>query len=251
MTPPAATSARPIGPSAAIRAPEGLEERRGPLLSRLPLDPLMTLAVVGLGVCSIVTLNAATRHLIAGQPHYYVDRQLLYLIFGAVCMLVLSRIDYGHLRHVKYALYAALILSILAVFALGHSANGAQRAISLPLFSFQASELGKVLLMVALAAYVVDRGRKLRSRETTIRVMVGALVPAMLVIVQPDLGSGLVYMVIAFALLFIAGTSWRQLTALLLLIVLALTFVLAIAPAARREPTRSSRRVRPGSRPRR
>jgi rod shape determining protein RodA len=230
MSPPTATT--PIGPSAAIRAPERLEERSGPLLARLPLDPLLTLAVIGLGVCSIVTLNSATRHLIAGQPHYYVDRQILYLIAGVVCMVVLSQIDYSRLRTLKYGIYAALILSILAVFALGHSANGAQRAISLPLFSFQASELGKVLITLALAAYVVDRGRRLRGRETTIRVMVGALVPAMLVIAQPDLGSGMVYMVIAFALLFIAGTSWRQLSALLALIVIALSFVLLAAPVA-------------------
>jgi len=60
--------------------------------------------------------------------------------------------------------------------------------------------------------------------------MVGALVPSMLVIAQPDLGSGMVYVVIAFTVLFIAGTSWRQLTGLVALIVLALTFILLVAP---------------------
>ena len=230
MSPPTATTS--LGPSAAIRAPERVEERAGPLLSRLPLDPLLTLAVLGLALCSLVTLNQATRNLIPTQPHYYLDRQLTYLIAGVVCMVVVSRIDYGHLRHLKYGIYALMILSILAVFALGHAANGAQRAISLPFFSFQASELGKVLLMLALAAYVVDRGRRQRSRETTLRVMIAALVPAMLVIAQPDLGSGMVYMVMAFTLLFIAGTSWRQLTALVALVVVALTFVLVAAPVA-------------------
>jgi rod shape determining protein RodA len=156
----------------------------------------------------------------------------VYLVVGAVGMLVLSRVDYGRLRPLKYGIYAAMILSILAVFGLGHAANGAQRAISLPFFSFQASELGKVLLILALAAYVVERGRKLRSRETTVRVMIAALIPAMLVIAQPDLGSGMVYMVMAFTLLFIAGTSWRQLTALVALVVVALTFVLVAAPVA-------------------
>jgi rod shape determining protein RodA len=230
MSPPTATTS--IGPSAAIHTPEGVEQRARPLLSRMPLDPLLTLAVVGLAVCSLVTLNEATRKLIPAQPHYYVDRQALYLLAGIVCMIVLSRVNYGHLRHLKYGLYALMIVSILAVFGLGHAANGAQRAISLPFFSFQASELGKVLLMLALAAYVVDRGRRQRPRDTTLRVMVGALVPAMLVIAQPDLGSGMVYMVIAFAVLFIAGTSWRQIAALLTLIVLALVFILLAAPVA-------------------
>jgi rod shape determining protein RodA len=52
------------------------------------------------------------------------------------------------------------------------------------------------------------------------------------VIAQPDLGSGLVYMVIAFMLLFVGGTSWRQLAALLALIAVSLAFVLAVAPLA-------------------
>ncbi|HEY2397654.1 MAG TPA: rod shape-determining protein RodA, partial [Solirubrobacteraceae bacterium] len=199
---------------------------------RMPVDVFLTLAVVGLAVCSIVTLTVATRGLVPGQPNYYVDRQLVYLIVGAVGMLVLSRIDYARLRQFKAGIYALLILSILAVLALGHAARGSQRAISLPFFSFQASELGKVLLIVAIAAFVVDRARRLRERETTARVMVAALVPAMFVIAQPDLGSGMVYMVIAFTMLFVAGTSWRHLASLLALVVVSLTFVLVAAPAA-------------------
>lgn len=200
---------------------------------RLPLDPLLTLATLGLGICSIVTLGAATRKLIPSQPRYYVDRQATYLIVGLVLMLVLSRVDYSRLRHLMYAIYAALLLSILAVLALGHeSALGAQRAIEFPLFSFQASELGKVLLILALSALVVDRARHLRELDTTARVMLAALVPAMFVIAQPDLGSGLVYMVIAFTLLFVAGTSWRQLTGIVALVIVSATFVLVAAPAA-------------------
>jgi rod shape determining protein RodA len=199
---------------------------------RLPLDPLLTLAAVGLGICSIVTLGAATRNLVPGQPRYYVDRQATYLIVGLLLMAVLSRVNYSRLREMKYPIYGALMLSILAVLGLGHAAKGAQRAISLPLFSFQASELGKVLLILALSAFVVDRSRRLRDPGTTVRVMAAALVPAAFVIVQPDLGSGMVYMVIAFTLLFVAGTSWRQLTALVALVVVSATLVLVVAPAA-------------------
>jgi rod shape determining protein RodA len=200
---------------------------------RLPLDPLLTLATIGLGICSIVTLRVATRKFVPGQPRYYVDRQATYLIVGLVLMVVLSRVDYSRLRHLMYGIYGALMLSILAVLALGHkTALGAQRAIEFPLFSFQASELGKVLLILALSAFVVNRSRRLRDLDTTARVMLVALVPAMLVIAQPDLGSGLVYMAIAFMLLFVAGTSWRQLTALVALVAVSGAFVLVAAPAA-------------------
>ncbi|HEY3970339.1 MAG TPA: rod shape-determining protein RodA [Solirubrobacteraceae bacterium] len=205
---------------------------QGPRTLRLPLDPLLTLAAIGLGICSILTLGGATREFVPGDPRYYVDRQAIYLVIGLVLMIGLSRIDYSRLRQLKYPLYGVLIFSILAVFAIGHSAEGAQRAIAFPLFSFQASEIGKVLLTLVLSAFIVDRSRRLRELDTTARVMLAALFPAMLVIAQPDLGSGLVYMAIAFMLLFVAGTSWRQLTGLVALVAVSAAFVLVAAPAA-------------------
>lgn len=215
----------PIQPSgdAPVAAPRAL---------RLPLDPLLTLAVLGLSICSAVTLGASTRKLVPGDPTYFSSRQTVYLAIGLLAMLVVSRIDYAALRQYRNGIYVALIFSILAVLGLGHSAEGATRAIKLPLFSFQASELGKVLLILALAALLVDRARELRRRDTTIRVVIAALIPAMLVIAQPDLGSGLVYMTIAYMMLFIAGASWKHLTALAALVVVSGAFVLVAAPAA-------------------
>ncbi|HEY7933410.1 MAG TPA: rod shape-determining protein RodA [Solirubrobacteraceae bacterium] len=198
---------------------------------RLPLDPLLTLAVIGLGICSIVTLGAATGNLVQGQPRYYVDRQTVYLVVGVIGMLGISRLDYSRLRNLRNPIYILLLLSILAVLGLGHTARGSQRAINFPLFSFQASEVGKVLLILALSAFVVDRSRNLGELETTARVILAALVPAMFVIIQPDLGSGMVYIVVAFTLLFVAGTSWKHLAGLIALGAVSVTLVLAVAPA--------------------
>jgi rod shape determining protein RodA len=197
----------------------------------LPLDPLLTLAVVGLGIASAMTLGAATREAVPGDPSYYVNRQVIYLVVGLILMVVLARVDYARLRQLKYGIYALLILSILAVLGLGHETKGSTRAISLPFFSFQASELGKVLLTVALAGFIVDRARRLRERDTTARVMLAALVAAMLVIAQPDLGSGMVYMVIAFVMLLVAGTPWQQLSGLAALVCVSIAVVLIAAPA--------------------
>jgi rod shape determining protein RodA len=222
-----------LSPLSPITAPEqpATQPATASRTLRLPLDPVLALAAIGLGVCSIVTLGAATKNLVAGQPHYYVDRQATYLIVGVLLMIALSRLDYARLRPLKNVIYGALILSILAVLGLGHAARGSQRAINFPFFSFQASELGKVLLTVALAALIVDRARKLRERDTTALVMLAALIPAMFVIAQPDLGSGMVYVVIAFTLLFIAGASWKHLAGLLALGAVSLTLVLVAAPA--------------------
>jgi rod shape determining protein RodA len=220
-----------------IKAPERIEQpaARGAQGSgrrfALPLDPLLTLAVVGLGIASVITLGTATREAVPGDPGYYVTRQVVYLAIGLILMVVLARVDYARLRQLKYGIYALLILSILAVLGLGHETKGATRAISLPFFSFQASELGKVLLILALSSLIVDRARRLRERDTTVRVMLAALVPAMLVIAQPDLGSGMVYMAVAFVMLLVAGAPWQQLGGLVAVVCVSIAIVLVAAPA--------------------
>jgi rod shape determining protein RodA len=198
----------------------------------LPFDPLLVLGTIGLAVCSLVVIAGATKDDIPGQPGYYVTRQAVYFGVGVVLMAVLSRIDYSRLRELKYGIYAVLMVTILAVLALGATAKGAQRAIQLPFFSFQASELGKVLLVLVLSAIVVDRSRNINQRETTSLVMLLTLVPCLFVIAQPDLGSGLVYIVISLAVLFVAGSSWRHFAGLFALGAVAITLVLVAAPAA-------------------
>ena len=110
--------------------------------------------------------------------------------------------------------------------------RGSHRWIPLPFFQVQTSEFGKLLLIAALAAFAVDRSRRLHERRTTARIMLLALLPAMIVIPQPDLGTGLVYVAVAFAVLFFAGTSWKQLTALVAIFAAAVAIVLGAAPAA-------------------
>ena len=89
-------------------------------------------------------------------------------------------------------------------------------------FSFQSSEFGKMLLIVALAAFAVDRSRRLHERRTTARIMLLALIPALIVIPQPDLGTGLVYVVdrVRDPVLRRAprGSSWPALVALFVVV---------------------------------
>jgi rod shape determining protein RodA len=107
--------------------------------------------------------------------------------------------------------------------------RGSRRALQLGFAELQASEFGKVLLIVVLAAFLVDRSRQLHQRETTALAMLLALVPTALVLIS-DLGSGLVYVVIALAALFVAGTSWKHFAGLFGLGALAITFALVVLP---------------------
>jgi rod shape determining protein RodA len=190
----------------------------------LRLDPLLLLGAFGLVACSLITLRDAIHNTAL------MDRQAIYAGLGLIVVLILSRIDYSRLREYKFGLFGAMVALNLVVYGMPPIA-GARRWIPLPFMEFQSSEFGKMLVIVALAAFAVDRSRRLDERRTTARIMLLALVAAMLVIPQPDLGTGMVYVAIGFSVLFFAGTPWKQLTGLVLLFVAALTFALAAAPA--------------------
>ncbi|MGH2839422.1 MAG: FtsW/RodA/SpoVE family cell cycle protein [Solirubrobacteraceae bacterium] len=197
---------------------------------RLPFDPLLLVAAVGLMVASLVTLHAATKTDIPGDPNYYVQRQGVFFFFGLLLAALLSRIDYSRLRELKYGLYGLMLAGILLVAAFGGVTRGSRRAIQLPFFEVQASELGKVLLIAALAAFAVDRARRLGDRDTTARLVLLAMIPSVFVMAS-DLGSGLVYLAILFSLLFVAGVSWRHFAGLVGLGTLSVALVLMAAPA--------------------
>jgi len=197
---------------------------------RLPFDPLLALAAVGLMAASLVTLNASTSKDVPGDPHFYVTRQGVFFAIGTLLAIVLSRIDYSRLRELKYGLYGLMMAGLLLVMVFGGVTRGSRRAIQLPFFEVQASELGKVLLIVALAGFVVDRSRRLGERDTTARLVLVGMVPAMFVMIS-DLGSGLVYIAILFAALFVAGVSWRHFAGLITLGIVSIALVLTAAPA--------------------
>lgn len=203
-----------------------------PRSALLRLDPLLLIAAVGLIVCSVYVVGKATQDDIPGDPNYYETRQAIYAVVGVALMLLVSRFDYSRLRELKIGVYTGMIALILLVFALGAAARGSKRWIELPFFRLQPSELGKVLLIVALSAFAVDRIRRLGERETTSRLLLLAILPSMLVVAQPDLGSGLVYMAIAFAILFVAGTKWTHFAALGALGGVVIALVLVAAPMA-------------------
>lgn len=197
----------------------------------LPFDPLLTFAVFGIAVFSLITINGATATDIKGSPDYYVVRQAMFFAIGTMLAVLVSRIDYSRLREFKYAIYGFLILGILAIYPLGTNTNGSRRSIPTPIFEIQFSELGKVLLIIVVASFLVDRARYLRDSDTAWRAMALAMLPAALVISQ-DLGSGLVFVASALAILFVVGTPGRQLWQLFGVVVVFIVLVMAIAPAA-------------------
>jgi rod shape determining protein RodA len=208
---------------------------RRPLVERLGLtgiDGVMLGAAVGLIAFSVFTLATSTRSEIAGRPFYFVERQVLYALVGIVLMVAISRIDYTRLRDLRLSIYAFMVGSIAFVFLVGTAVRGSNRWIDLPFFQFEPSELAKVLLCVSLAAFVYERVRRPFGLRQTLALLALGLAPAALVFLQPDLGTGIVLVAIALAILFVAGIPWQHFAAIAAGVVLIGAGIYAAGSAA-------------------
>jgi rod shape determining protein RodA len=205
----------------------GLIERAG----FATLDPVLLFAGIALIAYSVYTLGVATQNDVPGDPYYYVVRQSIYAVVGIALMLAVARVDYTRFRELRVGIYTAMIGLIVLVLALGTAARGSRRWIELPFFTFQPSELGKVLLIVALAAFAIDTARRASERRRTVRILALGMLPALLVLLQPDLGTALVYGVITLSVLFVAGVRWTHFAVLGGMAAAAIAIVLVIAPA--------------------
>ena len=215
--------------------PRPFDERRSERSAErgglLGLDPLLLLATLALIGFSLVTLGAVTGGDVPHEPYFYVFRQAIYAVIGIALMLAIARVDYSRFRELRVGLYTAMITTIVLVLMLGQATRGSKRWIELPFFTFQPSELGKVLLIAALAGFAIDRGRRVTERQRTARLLLMGFLPALIVFMQPDLGTGVVYVVITLAILFVAGVRWTHFALLGTLLVTAVMAVLVIAPA--------------------
>jgi rod shape determining protein RodA len=220
-----ATTARRSRPVPFSTRP-GIAERLG-----IPyLDPLLLLAAVALVGFSVLTLAQATTHDVPGSPYYYVTRQAVYGGLGLLGLFALTQIDYSRFRELRVGIYTLMFVSIGLVFMFGAAARGSRRAFNLPFFNFQPAELGKVLLVVALAGFVIDGARRGSPRQRTARYLLLGLAPAALIFIQPDLGTSLVFGVVTLAVMFLSGVRWTHFLAIGLGIAIMITAVLVVAP---------------------
>ena len=186
-------------------------------------------ALVGYGLWVVAGI---TRFDVPGDTSYFVVRQGFAAAVGAVGLVVMAVVPIDAWRRYWKLVYAATLTLMIVVFVAAEAIRGSKRWLDLGVIQFQPSELGKVLFVLAIAGFVVDRvGPTARWRTILSAIGLGAA-PILLVFMQPDLGTALVYAASLFAVLFFVGLRWRQLAVLMTAGVLAIVSVLWLLPAA-------------------
>lgn len=168
------------------------------------------LAVVGVVMIYSITLTSLGSSL--------AFRQLISLSIGLIFYFIFSFFDYRALKTWSWLIYLISIASLVLVKILGTSTFGAKRWIELGFFQFQPSELSKLALICLLATVFADRIHRIHSRRL-IMASVMVLLPVILVMQEPDLGSAMTIALIGLIMIAHVGLNKRQWAAIIAIII--------------------------------
>jgi rod shape determining protein RodA len=183
------------------------------------------LLLAGIGLTMIYSTTYVRLPDGSGRPGREFFTQIYALGLGSIALLVCLMIDYRKLAEHSLLLFGGLIAMLLFVLLAGDSAGGAQRWINIGRFKLQPSEFGRITLAVILAMYFGENRRGARTAGDLIVAGLFAAVPILLIAKQPDLGTAVTLVPVAFGIAYLAGLRLR-------LIGIALAIAVLLAPIA-------------------
>ena len=184
------------------------------------LDPLLLLVSLTLSAFGILAVYVAG----ADAREAYAMNQTLGFAIGLAGAIPLALIDYRLWQRHLRSIYGLVLLMLLAVLLIGAAAGGAQRWVDIGPVQVQPSEFAKLGMVVVLAGYFAEK--PVGEHTIFLRALGILAVPALLVFLQPDLGTALVFGAIFFAMTYVAGAKLVQLAGLVVAAVT--TAVLAV-----------------------
>lgn len=165
-------------------------------------DWVLLLLLVLIGAISVVNLYSATYPIRQAGGSQIFLKQLYWFSLGFAALLIMTTFDYHLLERLAYPAYLFSLALLILVLIIGKTLSGSQRWLSLAGFAFQPSELAKIVLVITLAKYFCEHGDhdEYRLRDLW-RPFFMIVIPCVLVVKEPDLGSALILAIIAFSII--------------------------------------------------
>jgi rod shape determining protein RodA len=195
--------------------------------SLIPFDVILVVATLLVSAIGVIMVYTATRGDLLAQgedPKTFLKKQGLFVVLGVITMVVVALIDYRRWEPVANILYWLIVLALLGVFAVGSSAQGAARWFSVGPLQLQPSEFAVLALILAIASYCARRDDVGLAWKDVFRLLIMAGIPIFLVLLQPDLGTAMIMVIVLLVMLAVAGLPIRILVMLLIGTVLVVLF---------------------------
>jgi len=177
------------------------------------IDLRSLVVVISLMLIGMLTIASTTQQYFDGLETIwtpFVVHQLEWLLVGACGFFLVAAFDYRRLREWTWPMYGLMLILLVGLFVV-EPIQGVHRWYRLPGMSttLQPSEYAKLVMIVALAWFLERQQATIASWQTSCQALLICAIPFMLIARQPDLGSAIVLMPIALAMLFVAGGNQR------------------------------------------
>lgn len=185
---------------------------------------VVTFMIFGIGLLTIYSVTSAVPFSLVQMPLYL--KQVFWIFLGLIVFIFFATVDYHEIARFAYPLYIVAVILLILVFATGRTIQGAQRWVTFGTFSFQPSELAKVSTLLLLAKYFSDHPANQGLNIQKLFAPAGLLlIPTLLVLKQPDLGTALALLFIFFSIVFVIGLRSKFLIYLSLLSLMLVPFI--------------------------
>jgi cell division protein FtsW len=183
--------------------------------------PVVVAVLCGIGLMMVLSASSVQALRTTGGPWVFFLRQAAWVAAGSVALWVAARIDYRRWRSVAGLLLAACVVLLVCVLipALGITAGGSSRWLGFGQLRFQPSELAKLGLLLFTADLLARRTERSERRgqyPVVVRpVLLATVLVSVLVLLQPDMGTTMIILVVVLAVLFVGGVRLAHMAALL------------------------------------
>jgi cell division protein FtsW len=188
------------------------------LKNRLNFDIVLMIIVLLLTVIGTAAVYSASSYKANegyNNSHYFLSKQLMRVCLGIILMILFMKIDYQTLQNIAPLILSLAIFLLLLVLAAGKTINGSKRSLMLNGTFFQPSEMARYSLILFLSGYLIEKGKRLQDlKEGLLPALAIVGIVIFPIVLEPDLGTAVIFFLLAMLMIFLAGASMYHLAGL-------------------------------------
>ncbi len=189
-------------------------------------DWVLLLLLIFISLISLLNLYSATFPIRDSGGALIFTKQIYWFLFGFILLLVMTTFDYHVLERLAYPIYLLSIFLLILVLVSGKVYSGSQRWLSFGGINIQPSEFSKIALVIVLSRFFTSQGEYTEYRlRDLLRPFILILIPFILVVRQPDLGTAIMLVIISFSIIVFMKIQWKSLIFLIAVSISSAPFI--------------------------
>lgn len=195
------------------------------------LIPILAILIAIFGCLAVYSASYYSAEVLSGDKLFYLKKQVIGLVLGVICMVLVNLFDYKFLNKIKYILLIiSAVLLVLVFTPLGIENYGAKRWINLGAVTLQPSEIAKFSYAIFCAGYFSNNTKNIKTFKGILPVILIGAVFCLLIMLEPNMSITVCVGALMLTMLFASGVKWWQIALITVPIIIALPVLIILEP---------------------